>query len=191
MAKMGIATLYPKPNTSAPNKEHSVYPYLLRDIDINRANQVWSTDITYIPLLGSHVYLMAIIDWHSRYVIQWALSITLEANFCVLALKQALTKGRCEIFNTDQGSQFTSKHWLDVLLLAKIGISMDGRGRYLDNIFVERLWRSVKQECIYLRDFDTVTAVKEALCEYFDYYNNVRLHQALGYRTPAQVHYEK
>ncbi len=191
MTKMGIDTIYPKPNTSVPNKEHSIYPYLLRDVDITEPNQVWSTDITYIPLLGSHVYLMAIIDWYSRYVIEWALSTTLEANFCVLALQAALSKGSCHIFNTDQGSQFTSARWLDVLISARINISMDGRGRYLDNIFVERLWRSVKQECIYLNDFSTVMAVKKALINYFEYYNGTRLHQSLCYKTPAEVYCPK
>jgi len=189
MEKMGIETLYPKPNTSAGNKEHTIYPYLLHDENITAPNQVWSTDITYIPILGSHVYLMAIIDWYSRYVVEWALSISLEADFCVLALKQALSKSHCKIFNTDQGSQFTSEAWITVLKNAKISISMDGRGRYLDNIFVERLWRSVKQECIYLRDFSAVAEVKLALKEYFKYYNHQRLHQALEYKTPAEIYF--
>lgn len=189
MARMGIETLYPKPNTSAKNKEHAIYPYILRDEDINAPNQVYSADITYIPILGSHVYLIAIIDWYSRYVIEWELSISLEADFCVLALKKALSKSRCEIFNTDQGSQFTSDAWISVLKNANISISMDGRGRYLDNIFVERLWRSVKQECIYLHDFTEVAEVKSALSDYFDYYNNQRLHQGLNYKTPAQIYF--
>ncbi len=189
MKKMGIETLYPKPNTSAGNKEHMIYPYLLRDENITKPNQVWSSDITYIPILGSHVYLMAIIDWYSRYVIEWELSISLEADFCILALKQALLKARCEIFNTDQGSQFTSEAWITVLKDSKISISMDGRGRYLDNIFVERLWRSVKQECIYLRDFTAVSEVKLALKKYFEYYNQQRLHQALAYKTPAEIYF--
>ncbi len=191
MDKMGIETLYPKPNTSAGNKEHTIYPYLLRDENITASNQVWSSDITYIPILGSHVYLMAIIDWYSRYVVEWALSISLEADFCVLALREALLKSRCEIFNTDQGSQFTSEAWITVLKNAKISISMDGRGRYLDNIFVERLWRSVKQECIYLRDFTAVSDVKLALREYFEYYNHQRLHQALEYKTPAEIYFNR
>lgn len=189
MKKMGIETLYPKPNTSVGNKEHMIYPYLLRDENITAPNQVWSTDITYIPILGSHVYLMAIIDWYSRYVIEWALSISLEADFCISALKKALTKSRCNIFNTDQGSQFTSEAWIQVLKEAKISISMDGRGRYLDNIFVERLWRSVKQECIYLCDFTAVADVKLALAKYFEYYNHQRLHQALNYKTPTEIHF--
>ena len=190
MKQMGIATVYPKPNTSVPDKSHEVYPYLLKDADITYPNQVWSADITYVPLLGSHVYLMAIIDWYSRFVIDWRLSITLEADFCVEALKSALEKGRCDIFNTDQGSQFTSKAWINTLKAAHISISMDGRGRYLDNIFVERLWRSVKQECIYLNSFNSVAEVKAALIKYFDYYNHQRLHQSLDYQTPADVYYE-
>ncbi len=191
MEKMGLETVYPKPNTSVPDKTHSIYPYLLKDTEIIRPNQVWSTDITYIPLLGSHVYLMAIIDWYSRYVIQWSLSITMEADFCVDALRLALEKNRCDIFNSDQGSQFTSDAWIKTLLSAGISISMDGRGRYLDNIFVERLWRSVKQECVYLRDFTTVAEVREALDKYFEYYNNKRLHQSLDYRTPADVYFSE
>lgn len=189
MKKMGLETVYPKPNTSVPDKAHAIYPYLLRDKEIIAPNQVWSTDITYIPLLGSHVYLMAIIDWYSRYVIEWSLSITLEADFCIEALKSALSRGHCDIFNTDQGSQFTSENWINTLVSAGISISMDGRGRYLDNIFVERLWRSVKQECVYLRDFTSVTEVKQALKKYFEYYNCERLHQALDYRTPAEIYF--
>ena len=189
MEKMGIETLYPKSNTSAGNKEHMIYPYLLRDENITVPNQVWSADITYIPILGAPVYLIAIIDWYSRYVVEWALSISLEADFCVFALKQALSKSYCKIFNTDQGSQFTSEAWITVLKNAKISISMDGRGRYLDNIFVERLWRSVKQECVYLRDFSSVAEVKLALKEYFNYYNHQRLHQALKYKTPAEIYF--
>jgi len=189
MKKMGLETVYPKPNTSVPDKAHTIYPYLLRDKEIIAPNQVWSTDITYIPLLGSHVYLMAIIDWYSRYVIEWALSITLEADFCVEALRSALSQSHCDICNTDQGSQFTSRDWIETLILSGVSISMDGRGRYLDNIFVERLWRSVKQECVYLRDFASVTEVKAALTKYFEYYNHERLHQSLDYRTPAEVYF--
>lgn len=189
MKDMGIETVYPKPNTSVGNKAHTIYPYLLRDKEIILPNQVWSTDITYIPLLGSHVYLMAIIDWYSRYVIEWSLSITMEADFCIEALRIALSKGRCDIFNTDQGSQFTSSAWINLLLSENISVSMDGRGRYLDNIFIERLWRSVKQECVYLNDFTTVSQAKEALEKYFKYYNYKRFHQSLDYRTPADVYF--
>jgi putative transposase len=190
MQEMGLETVYPKPNTSVPDKSHVIYPYLLRDTEIVAPNQVWSTDITYIPLLGSHVYLMSIIDWYSRYVLGWGLSTTLEAQFCVEVLKDCLEQSRCEIFNSDQGSQFTSGDWIKTLTEAKISISMDGRGRYLDNIFVERLWRTVKQECVYLQDFQSVAQVKEVLNKYFIYYNNQRLHQALDYRTPVQVYYK-
>ena len=188
MKKMGIETVYPKPNTSVPNKAHSVYPYLLKDTDLIEPTQVYSSDITYIPLQGSHVYLVAIIDWFSRFVLGWELSISLEADFCVDVLKRVLATSKCDIFNTDQGSQFTSEAWLQTLLDENISISMDGRGRYLDNIFVERLWRTVKQECVYLNDFSSVTALREKLTEYFDYYNYRRLHQALGYKTPAEIH---
>ena len=189
MEKMGLQTVYPKPNTSVPNKAHMVYPYLLNEANITAPNQVWSSDITYIPLLGSHVYLMAIIDWYSRIVIDWELSISLEADFCVAALKRALSSAKCDIFNTDQGSQFTSHAWIQELKNNNINISMDGRGRYLDNIFVERLWRTVKQECVYLNEFAAVRGVKAALTSYFLYYNYERLHQALDYKTPAQIHF--
>lgn len=185
---MGLETVYPKPNTSVPNKEHTVFPYLLRDIDIKKPNQVWAADITYVRMKGGHVYLLAIMDWYSRYVIQWAVSQTLEAEFCVEALRNALLKGRCEIFNTDQGAQFTSNDWINTLKKHKISISMDGRGRYLDNIFIERLWRSVKQEKLYQYDFETIEEVELVLTEYFDYYNNRRPHQSFRYLTPASMY---
>lgn len=190
MKEMGIEPVYPKPNTSAPNKAHEVYPYLLKDADITKPNQVWCADITYLPLLGSHVYLVAIMDWYSRYVITWEVSISLEAAFCVTALNRALERNCCDIFNTDQGSQFTSNAWIDTLKAHHISISMDGRGRYLDNIFIERLWRSVKQECIYRYEFDSVKNLKTELQRYFDYYNHKRLHQSLDYKTPAEVYFE-
>jgi putative transposase len=189
MEMMGLLTVYPKPNTSVPNKEHEVFPYLLRDVDITKPNQVWAADITYIRMKGKHVYLVAIMDWYSRYVIGWAISPTMEAEFCVETLRNALLHSRCEIFNTDQGSQFTSKEWVNTLKSHHISISMDGRGRYLDNIFIERLWRSVKQEKIYRYDFDTIEEVELALTEYFEYYNNRRLHQSFNYLTPAEVYY--
>jgi putative transposase len=189
MEVMGLETVYPKPNTSVPSKEHTVYPYLLRDIDITKPNQVWAADITYVRMKGGHVYLLAIMDWYSRYVIQWALSPTLEAEFCVEALKNALLQVRCEIFNTDQGAQFTSNGWINTLKAHKISISMDGRGRYLDNIFIERLWRSVKQEKLYRYSFETIEEVELALAEYFDYYNNRRPHQSFGYSTPATMYF--
>lgn len=191
MAKMGLETLYPKPDTSAPNKAHEVYPYLLRDIDITYPNQVWAADITYLPLGKKHAYLFAIIDWYSRYVVAWCVAPTLEAHYCVDTLLEALKHNRCEICNTDQGSQFTSHQWIDALTEHKISISMDGRGRYLDNIFVERLWRSVKQECIYRREFESIDKIQLALEKYFDYYNNHRKHQGLGYQTPAEVYFQE
>lgn len=187
MENMGLSTIYPKPNTSVPNKEHEVFPYLLRELDITRPNQVWATDLTYIRMKGRHVYLIAIMDWYSRYVIHWAVSPNMEAEFCVEALRNALLEGHCEIFNTDQGSQFTSKNWIKTLKEHRISISMDGRGRYLDNIFIERLWRSVKQEKIYRYNFETIQEVEAALTEYFPYYNNERLHQSFGYLTPGEV----
>jgi len=165
-----------------------VFPYLLRDINITKPNQVWAADITYIRMKGSHVYLIAIMDWYSRYVIEWALSPNLEAEFCVEALRNALLRERCEIFNTDQGSQFTSTEWINVLKNHGISISMDGRGRYLDNIFIERLWRSVKQEKIYRYDFESIKEVQSALEEYFKYYNNHRMHQSFDYLTPIEVY---
>jgi len=185
---MDIEAIYPKNNLSKPAQGHKIYPYLLRDIEIERINQVWSTDITYIRMKHGFVYLVAIIDWYSRYVLDWELSINLEADFCVEVLSRVLEQGRCEIFNTDQGSQFTSHDFTKLLLAYMIKISMDGRGRALDNIFIERLWRSLKYELIYLREFKTVKEVKEAIKEYFIFYNNARLHQSLGYKTPANIY---
>jgi putative transposase len=191
MKRMGIAPIYPKPNTSVPDKSHEVYPYLLKDTEVVHPNQVWASDITYCRLLQGHAYLMVVMDWYSRYVIEWELSTSLEAEFCVRALKRALENNRCEIFNTDQGAQFTSAAWINALKGKHISISMDGRGRYLDNVFVERLWRSVKQECIYRHQFESVKELKTALIEYFNYYNNKRLHQSLDYRTPAEVYFSE
>lgn len=189
MEQMGLETLYPKPDTSAKNKAHSVYPYLLRDLYIHSPNQVWAADITYLPLHRGHVYLFAIIDWFSRYVIDWKISASLEAEFCVDTLIHALMHGHCNILNTDQGSQFTCHDWINVLKEENISISMDGRGCYFDNIFIERLWRSVKQECIYLHEFETIEEICLALEQYFEYYNNERLHQSLDYQTPASVYF--
>ena len=165
-----------------------VYPYLLRGVRIERRHQVWSTEITYIRLRQGFVYLGAVMDWFSRYVLSWEVSITLESAFCVLALKRALSFGRPDIFNTDQGSQFTSDDFTDILKAADIQISMDGKGRVFDNIFIERLWRTVKVEEVYLRDYQTVAEAAYNLDRYFEFYNNQRLHQALGYRTPAEVY---
>jgi putative transposase len=188
--KMGIAGVCPKRNLSKVNKEHRIYPYLLRGLTITHNNHVWSTDITYLPMKKGFVYLMAIIDWYSRYVLEWALSTTLEADFCIEALERTLARETvfCDIFNTDQGSQFTSEGFTQPLLKQGIQISMDGRGRALDNIFVERLWRSVKHKYIYLREFVSVSPVKEALVEYFDYYNHQRFDQSLDYPPPAEIY---
>jgi len=186
--KMGIEAVYPKPNLSEQNKQHKKYPYLLRGIVIDRCNQVWSTDITYIRMKYGFVYLMAIIDWYSRYVLDWELSTSLDADFCVEALQRVLSKQKCEIFNSDQGSQFTSIDFTELLLSNDIRISMDGRGRALDNIFVERLWRSTKYECIYLNEFYSVKEVHCKLKEYFEFYNHERLHQSHDYKKPAEIY---
>ena len=182
---MGLEAIYPKPNLSKQNPDNKVYPYLLRNMAIVRVNQVWSTDITYIRLKKGFTYLMAIIDWHSRYVLNWHVSTTLEADFCIETLVETLETGNCEIFNTDQGSQFTTKRFIDPLLERGIKVSMDGR----DNVFVERLWRSVKYENIYLKEYDSVLALKKGLKEYFEFYNYQRFHQSLDYKTPAEVYY--
>lgn len=186
---MGLEAIYPKPNLSKANIAHKKYPYLLRNVEINRCNQVWSTDITYIRLKNGFVYLIAIIDWHSRYVIDWQLSTTLESDFCVEVLKRALKTRKCEIFNTDQGSQFTCDDFTKVLLEHKIQISMDGVGRALDNIFVERLWRSVKYEIVFPSQWETVQDARIGLRAYFKFYNHERLHQSLNYKTPWSVYH--
>lgn len=188
MRKMGIVAIYPKPNLSKASKEHKIYPYLLRGVAIVRPNQVWSTDITYIRLNGAFIYLTAVMDWYSRYVLSWRLSNSLETDFCLEALEEALMISRPEIFNTDQGSQFTSDKFTKPLIDGKIAISMDGKGRALDNVFVERLWRSVKYEEVYIKNYQNV---KDAYCNlknYFAYYNTQRLHQALDYKRPFEVY---
>lgn len=189
MRLMGLETLYPKQNTSMANKEHKVYPYLLRDYEINRPNQVWSSDITYIQMAKGFLYLVAVIDWFSRYVISWRISNSMESIFCVEALQEAMRKGKPEIFNTDQGSQFTSNAFTSELLKNGVQISMDGKGRCLDNIFVERLWRSVKYEYIYLHSIKNGRELYQGLNEYFSFYNTERLHQSLKYKTPQYVHF--
>ena len=188
MKKMGVEAIYPKPRTTVVDREHRVYPYLLRGVEITRPNQVWSTDITYIPMKNGFMYLTAVIDWYSRYVLSWQLSNTLDTHFCIDALQQALQAGQPDIFNTDQGSQFTSLAFTSVLEAAEIRISMDGKGRALDNIFVERLWRSVKYEDIYLNHYATVPALYTGLHTYFHFYNQERPHQSLENRTPAAVY---
>lgn len=188
MRLMGLEAIYPKRRTSVNDPENKVYPYLLRGVKIGRADQVWSTDITYIPMFRGHAYLVAVMDWFSRYVLSWELATTMDASFCISAMKQALSLGTPEIFNSDQGSQFTSPSFTRVLLDAGIAISMDGRGRALDNVFIERLWRSVKYEDVYLRDYQTPQEAAAGLERYFAFYNFGRPHQALAGRTPAQVH---
>lgn len=186
---MGLEAIYPKKNLSKPTPGHKIYPYLLRGITASYPDHIWSTDITYIRMQHGFVYLMAIIDWFSRYVLDWALSTTLESDFCVETLRRAVDKGHCEIFNTDQGSQFTATKFTNVLLSADIKISMDGKGRALDNVFVERLWRSVKYEKIYLYEFNTVSEVEQAIGEYFEFYNHERPHQGIEKRYPADLYY--
>ena len=173
---------------SIPDKQHKIYPYLLKDVTVTHPDQVWSADITYVRMYRGWLYLVAVMDWFSRYVLSWEVSVTLESEFCVSALKQALSFGRPQVFNTDQGSQFTSDDFTDILKDADIQISMDGKGRVFDNIFAERLWRTVKVEEVYLRDYQTVTEAAYSLGRYFEFYNSKRLHQALGYRTPAEVY---
>lgn len=191
MRKLGIIALYPKPRLSQTDPEHRIYPYLLRDLSVERANQVWCTDITYIPVVKGFYYLVAIMDWYSRKVLSWRLSNTLDVHFCVVALEEAIECfDKPEIFNSDQGSQFTAKGFTQRLQVEDIKISMDGRGRYLDNIFIERLWRSLKYELIYINCFENGKQLQQALKDWFNWYNNERYHQALDYQKPEQVYWE-
>ena len=187
MRLMGIEAIYQRPRTSKPAAEHRIYPYLLRGLAIERVNQVWAADISYIPMAHGFLYLVAVMDWVSRYVLAWRLSSMLDSSFCVDALEEALSKGRPQIFNTDQGSQFTGDDFLDVLRDHGVAISMDGRGRFSDNIFVERLWRSLKYEEVYLKAYENVAEARQGIAAYFNFYNHERLHQALGYRAPRRV----
>ena len=189
MALLGLQAIYPQRGTSMPAPGHKRYPYLLRGLKITHPCQVWSADITYVPMRHGFMYLVAIIDWFSRYVLAWQLSNTLDGLFCRVALRQALAQGQPNIFNTDQGAQFTALEFTDILERAAIRISMDGCGRALDNVFVERLWRTVKYEHIYLMDYVAVPDLEMGLHAYFRFYNHERLHQSLDYRTPAEVHY--
>ena len=190
MRTMGLRAIYRGPGTSRPAPEHRVFPYLLRNVQITQPNQVWAADITYLPMARGFLYLVAIMDWHSRYVVAWRLSNTLETGFCAEALNEALGQGQPEVFNTDQGSQFTSLEFTQVLQEQGVKISMDGKGRYQDNIFVERLWRTVKYEEVYLKAYAYATEARRELGAYFRFYNDQRPHQALGYRTPAEVFHE-
>jgi putative transposase len=188
MALMGLAAIYQRPRTTIRDVSHKVYPYLLRNVPILRPDHVWSTDITYVPVRSGYVYLAAVIDWFSRRVLSWRLSNSLEGRFCLEALDEALSGGRPEIFNTDQGVQFTSLAFTGRLVECGVAVSMDGRGRALDNVFVERLWRSVKYENVYLNDYETPREVESGLASYFEFYNHQRPHQALDNRTPAAVY---
>jgi putative transposase len=188
LRRMGLEAIYPKPRLSQGGPEHRIYPYLLHGLAIRRPNQVWGTDITYIRLRHGFVFLVAIMDWFSRYVLAWELSVTMDTSFCLSALDLALRQAKPEIFNSDQGSQFTSEDFTSMLMNAGIRISMDGRGRVFDNIFVERLWRTVKYEEVYLKDYESVAFAVASLGAYFRFYNHERLHQALGYRTPVSIY---
>jgi putative transposase len=188
MRLMGLEAIYPKPKLSAASAGHRIYPYLLRNVSIQRPDQVWSTDITYVPLACGFLYLAAILDWFSRYVLAWRLSNTLDGSFCLEMLDEALSRGRPEVFNTDRGVQFTAQAWTGRLESAGVAVSMDGRGRCLDNVFVERLWRTVKYEDIYLWRYEAVPQLQQGLGRYFPFYNEERLHQALGYQTPWSVY---
>ena len=188
---MGLEAIYPrfKPNTSEPHPHHQKYPYLLKGLPVIRPNQIWGTDITYVKLESGWAYLVAFIDWFSRYVIAWELSPTLEIDFCLTALQRALTIATPEISNSDQGSHFTSTQFLEPLIEKKVQISMDGRGRCMDNIFTERLWRTVKYENIFLKSYRTITEANTGLADYLQFYNTKRPHQSLGYRTPAAIYF--
>jgi putative transposase len=188
MRLMGLEAIYPKKRTTWPGAGHKIYPYLLRDVKVFRPNQVWASDITYIPLKHGFLYLVAILDWFSRYVVSWRLSNTLDAGFCVAALEEALSSGTPEIFNTDQGSQFTATAFTSRLQARGVAISMDGRGRALDNVFIERLWRTVKYEEVYLKEYLDGWEAEASLQSYFQFYRHERIHQALDYRTPAEVY---
>ena len=191
MRKMGLAAIYQKPNTSKPNPQNKIYPYLLRDLEITKPNQVWCTDITYIPMRRGFMYLMAVMDWNSRRVLAWRVSNTMDVDFCIEALQEALLlHGKPGIFNTDQGSQFTSAAFTQVLKDAGIAISMDGRGRWMDNVFIERLWRSLKYECVYLYAFETGQELHAGLSRYIRHYNFSRPHSSLAGRTPDEVYHQ-
>jgi putative transposase len=189
MRLMGLEAIYPKPKLSIPNIEHKIYPYLLRGLDIDHSNQVWCSDITYIRTEEGFVYLTVVMDWYSRYVLSWELSTTIDSSFCISTLKDSFRYGLPEIFNTDQGSQYTSEDFTKELRDRKIKISMDGRGRALDNVMVERLWRSVKYEDVYIKSYRNVKEARNSLRKYFDFYNTKRMHQSLDDKTPAEIYF--
>ncbi len=192
MDEIGISSVAPQPNTSRPGKNHKIYPYLLRGLKIDRPNQVWATDITYIPMARGFLYLVAIMDWYSRKVLSWRLSISMDSAFCLETLNEAVqTYGAPEIFNTDQGSQFTSEEFTGTLKSFNIQISMDGKGRWMDNVFIERLWRSLKYEEVYLKAYETVTEARSGIREWIRFYNHKRTHQSLGRQTPEQVYFSQ
>jgi putative transposase len=191
MKTMGLETLYRRPRTSQPAPGHKIYPYLLRGLEINRPNQVWAADITYVPMAKGFLYLVAVIDWSSRYILSWRLSNTMDDEFCVDALKESLSRGKPAIFNTDQGSQFTSEDFVAAVKAAGAKVSMDGRGRWMDNVFVERFWRSIKYEEIYLHSYESTKEARESIEKWITFYNYSRPHQALDYRTPTEVYFEK
>jgi putative transposase len=193
MEEMGVEAIYPKPKLSQAVKEHKKHPYLLAGLNIERINQVWGTDITYIPTVKGHVYLVAIMDWHSRYIVSWEVSNSLDADFCVMALKRAFGRyGFPEIFNSDQGSQYTGeKFQRELQASGQVRVSMDGRGRCMDNIFTERLWRSIKYEEVDVREYEGLPQAREGLARYLTFYNEARLHQALDYKTPAEIYFAR
>ena len=191
MREMGLQAIHHKKRFTAKNQEHKVYPYLLRDMEIDKVDQVWVSDITYVPLRHGNAYLTAVMDWHSRYVISWKLSMAMDSSFCVSALKNALETSKPLIFNTDQGSQYTSNNFTEVLKENRIWISLSGKGRAFDNIMIERLWRTVKYEEVYLTEYENYFAAYQALEKYFEYYNNERRHSSLSKRTPSEVYFNK
>ena len=191
MRLMGIHAIYAEPKLSIPGYNHDIYPYLLTNVSITSANHVWSSDITYVPMLKGFMYCVAVIDWYSRYVLAWNISNTQDADFCLSVLNEALRSETPRIFNTDQGSQFTSTTFIQRLQDANISISMDGRGRALDNVFIERLWRSLKYEDLYLHNYSDATALRDGMTKYFEFYNHRRYHQALNYQTPAAVYFQR
>lgn len=191
MSKMNVKALYPKKRTTISNIKHKKYPYLLNDIVISYPNQVWATDITYIKILGGFIYLVALIDWHSRFIVKWEISISLDSEFCLSMLHKALDDAKPEILNTDQGVQFTSNAWIEIVEKNEIKVSMDGKGRWVDNVIIERFWRTIKHEHVLLHAYNSVNDAKKSIGEFIKLYNYERLHQSLKYKTPAEVYFEK